>query len=531
MNKYSYKYFIVFPFVLTLFTSCNDKVNEKVNVLILFSDQHNKKVMGYENHPDVITPNLDKLASESLIFDRTYCAVGICVPSRSSLMTGIYPRTLGLLSNGGRTSVTDDAVSMAKIFKYNGYNTFSFGKRHLAGSIDDGWDRQKGHLCNETPGNSYTEWVEDLGYGKEFALDWSAEFGKGSRCSSFNNVEFPTADLGTRLSALPENMTMEAFTTLFTKEMIEEQAKSDNPFFCWATFYRPHQPYTPLKKYMDMYDVSKWGEGTLNGSSIKMPLSFYEPTKNLPPYLQDQRNGGNKVWNMDKAFKDEQLWRNFIGAYYALVTEIDFCVGEILNSLEETGIEDETIVIYTSDHGDFVGNHGMVEKAAAGQNVYEDILNIPFIIKIPGKTPNGKRVAELVTLTDVLPTLIELLDLQVPKLKYPIQGESMAELILNNKSMDRNYIVSESWFQSTVITKDRKLGIMIDPTVVHEEMDYRNYGDMFFDMKNDPLELDNKIKDKKYQNDISQLREYYDEFEKNIPSTGKDEKIKQKLIN
>lgn len=515
--------------LLLLISSCKENVDKKMNVLILFSDQHNKNTMGFENHPDVITPNLDKFASEALIFDRAYCPVGVCEPSRSALMTGLHPRTLGLLSNGGNTSVINNAQSMATIFKANGYTTFSFGKRHLRGSIDDGWDVEQSHLCGETPGNSYVEWVEEMGYGKEFAQDWAAEFGKGSSCSSYFEEEIATADLGTRISNLPEDMTMEAFTTMLTKKMIKESAESGKPFLGWATFYRPHQPYTPLKKYMDMYDVSEWGEGTAKGSSIKMPESFYELTENLPPMLQDQRNGGNKVWNMDKAFEDEQLWRDFIGAYYALVTEIDYSVGEILKSLEEAGIEDETIVIYTSDHGDFVGNHGMVEKAAAGHNVYEDILNIPFIIKIPGKTAKGKRIAELVSLTDVLPTLIELLDLKVPESKYKIQGESMADLILHNKSMNRKYLVSESWSQATVITKDYKLGIMIDPTAVKPNWDYREFGDMFFDRSSDPLEINNQINEEKYQSVIDTLKSYYNDYVRTVPATGKDELVKMAL--
>ncbi len=99
-----FKFF--FATLIFLTGSCAENVNEKMNVLILFSDQHNKNTMGYENHPDVITPNFDKLASESLVFDRAYCPTGICVPSRSSLMTGLYPRTMGLLANGSPTSVT-----------------------------------------------------------------------------------------------------------------------------------------------------------------------------------------------------------------------------------------------------------------------------------------------------------------------------------------------------------------------------------------------------------------------------------------
>ena len=501
---------------------------KKPNVLILFSDQHNKKVMGFEGHPDVITPNLDKLAKESVVFDRAYCVTGICAPSRSSLMSGLYSRTLGLLSNGEKTEVMNEVVSLATVFRQNNYNTYAFGKRHTSQAVDAGWGVQRSHLCNETPGNSYTEWVEKMGYGKEFARDWSAEFGKGSPCSSYAKENFPTADLGTRISALPENMTMEAFTAQLTVQMIKDQAKSDKPFFCWATFYRPHQPYTPLKKYMDLYDVSAWGNGRINGSSIRKPASLYEPKENIPPMMQSIRKGGNKVWNVDKAYADEQLWRNYIGAYYALVTEVDHHVGEILKALDETGQTNETIVIYTADHGDFAGNHGMVEKAAAGQNIYEDILNIPLIIRYPGNKKNGKHIGELVSLVDIYPTLIELLGLEKPSLKYPLQGESMVQTLLSGKPMKRKYFVSESWSQASVITKDQKLGIMIDPTVLHKNWDFRDFGDMFFDRTNDPKEIDNRIKDSKYQKDIAKLRGLYDEFVGNIPATGKDEMIKKK---
>ncbi len=511
---------------LSLIAPACFKANKKPNVLILFSDQHNKKVMGFENHPDVITPNFDKLAKESLVFDKAYCTVGISVPSRSSLLTGLMPRTLGLLHNIGHTSVMEDAVSMATVFKHNNYNTYAFGKRHVSSGIDAGWDVKKDHQYKPKDDDNYVSWIERKGQAKEFAEDWAAEFGRGPKGSSEFETKFPTADLGTRISKLPKEYTMEAYTKMETIKMIKDQAGKKNPFFCWATFYRPHQPYNPQQEYMDMYNVSEWGEGTKKGSGIKKPASFYEPTENLPPLLQSQRNGGNKVWNMDKAFKNEQIWRNYIGGYYALVTEIDHCVGEILNTLDEAGLEEETIVIYASDHGDFVGNHGMVEKCAVGQNVYEEILNVPLIIKYPGKTKKGQRTAELVNLADILPTLIDMLDLDTPEFKYPIQGKSLAKVLLNKGSMNREYLISESWSQAAVITKKYKLGIMLDPTVVHENWDYREFGDMFFDMEKDPLEIDNRINDKKYQKVIGKLREYFNDYVRVTPSTGKDELIK-----
>ena len=520
---------LVMALSIIFYAAANNSAKKKPNVILLFTDQHNNKVMGYNGHSDVITPNLDKLAKEAVVFDRAYCTRGVCVPSRISLMTGMMPRTLGVLENGDRNPVLDEVVSMASIFQYNGYKTFAFGKRHLDQAADKGWDIKKDHAFKPGDDDNYVSWIEREGYIKEFAQDWAAEFGKGPRGSSEFNTQIPTADLGTRISKLPEEYTMEAYSTKETIKMIKENAHSAKPFFCWTSYYRPHQPYNPLPKYMEMYDVSRWGKGTIAGDAIKMPENFYQPTETLPPMLQSQRNGGNKVWNMDKAFENEQLWRNYIGAYYALVTEIDHCIGEIIKTLNEEGIENETLIIYTSDHGDFAGNHGMVEKCASGHNVYEDILNVPLIFKIPGNKNKGKRTAELVTLADVLPTLIDVLDLKLPETTYPIQGESLAKIITDSGTLDRKYVVSESWAQASVITTDFKLGIMLDPNPVYPKLDYRDFGDMFFDGKNDPLEVDNKINDKKYKKEISELREYYNEFLKNTPSTGKDFLIKQKL--
>ncbi len=335
------KVFIGLAIVISLsgtsFAKMDNNVSgkKKPNVILLFTDQHNKKVYGFDGHPDVITPTLDKLANESFVFDRAYCTRGVCVPSRTSLMTGMMPRTLGVLANGDRNPVVDDVVPMASIMKYNGYKTFAFGKRHLNQAADKGWDVKKGHGYSSEDDDCYVKWIEREGYIKEFAEDWAAEFGKGPRGSSEFDTKIPTADLGTRISKLPEEYTMEAYTTMETVNMIKEQADKEQPFFCWASFYRPHQPYNPLPKYMAMYDVSKWGNGTQNGDAIKKPDNFYQSTETLPPMLQSQRNGGNKVWNMDKAFENEQLWRNYIGGYYALVTEIDHCVAEILKAVEE----------------------------------------------------------------------------------------------------------------------------------------------------------------------------------------------------
>lgn len=512
-------------------TTCAQGVadeGKRPNVLFLFSDQHNKTVMGYEGHSDVITPHLDKLAGESVVFDRAYCTVGVSAPSRTSLMSGLYPRTLGLMSNEGHTSVTDcDAVSLASVFKMNGYDTYSYGKRHTIGVVDEGWDEKRDHR-NLPDEENYVKWIEKEGYLHEFALDWAAEFGKGPQGSREEDNRYSTGNLGTRLSALPEEYTMEAWTARNTIEMIRRRKPGDKPFFCWATFYRPHQPYNPQKRYMEMYDVSRWGEGRRNGGAIRKPASLYEPAEMLPPEFQAQRSGKNRVWNLNKAFENEQIWRDYIGGYYALVTEIDHWIGEILSALEEAGLEEETIVIYSADHGDFVGNHGMVEKCAVGHNVYEDILNVPLIFKYPGKTKAGVRNHELVSLVDIMPTLVDMLGLELPeKMKYELQGESLSDVMLKDRPVRRRYLVSESWSQAAVITPEYKLGIWKDPTAVHRRNDYRSFGDMFYVRGDDPLELNNRLSDPEYRKVISRLRKYYDDFVEKVPDSGLRERVRR----
>jgi len=243
---------------------------------------------------------------------------------------------------------------------------------------------------------------------------------------------------------------------------------------------------------------------------------------------QNLAKGPLALHSQEKLFR-QLIWRNYIGAYYALVSEIDNCIGQILNALDEAGLTEETIIIYTSDYGDFVGNHGMVEKAAAGQNIYEDILNIPLIIRYPGNKQKGKRSAELVSLIDIYPTLVDLLGLKMPELRYPLQGQSLAGLLLKGKTINREYFVSESWSQAAVITKDYKLGIMLDPTTYQKKADYREFGDQFFIRKSDPMEINNQIKNVRYKGEIEKIRGFYKEFSSRIPDTGKQELVRNSL--
>jgi arylsulfatase A-like enzyme len=500
--------------------SNSESAKKKPNILLLFSDQHQADCMGFLNHPDVITPNLDKLAKSGTVFSRAYCQDGVCIPSRMSLMTGLYPRRLGMLHNSDKSSVVDEVVSLPSLLKENGYYTAAFGKRHLSAAADKGWDIHKGHSRGESPEDNYWRWIEEQGYLDEFQRDWGAE----------NNGKYPIADLGTRISALPEDKTMEAYTAQETVKLIRQQKNRDKPFFCWASFYRPHQPYNAQKRFLDMYDYSAWGQGKIKGSAVKKPVTLNQPPETLPPGLQEWHQGKNKVWRLDKAAKDEQLFRFYIASYYALITEIDHHIGTIMKTLEEEGLLENTIVVYTSDHGDFAGRHGMVEKCALGHNVYEDTLRVPMIVSRPGVVKEGHRVDDLVEMFDLYPTLLELADVKLPETKHGIDATSLAAALTGGKSIKRNYIVSENWSQATVITENHKLGIWLDPTEYAKERDFRSFGDMLFDRQADPGEVQNRVGNPDYAKVEKQLREYFDEFVRKVPATGKNENIKRKQV-
>ena len=494
------------------------------NVLLFFADQHQASCLGVEGHPDVITPNLDKLAAVGVRFTRTYCNDAICTPSRMSLMSGLNPRTLGCLDNADRTSIMDKVIPLAQAFKSAGYVTAAFGKRHTARGIDAGWDIQKSHLDNESHGGgSYVQWINDQGFGREFAEDWAAEFGRGPEGSPFFNTIIPTAKMGTRPSKLPEDKTMEAFTAAETIKFIQTQKTNGQPFFCWSSFYRPHQPYTPLPKYQAMYDTSKWGKGTRAKDGIKMPPSLAESVKDLPPELAQRRLSKNGIWCLELAAEDEQLYRDYLGAYYALVTEVDHHVGQVMQALEAEGLLENTIIIYTSDHGEFVGNHGLIEKSATGHNVYEDTLRVPFIISWKGKIQSGLTTDDLAQLADLYPTLMQLCGITPPKQPAAYAGTSLVPLLMNGQPLDRDFIVSENWSQTTIIGKRFKIGRMNDTDSTIGKRNFTGFGDMMFDRQNDPLELTNIAAAPKYAIEKATLQKQLAQWEKQFPGEARKE--------
>ncbi|MCD6288304.1 MAG: sulfatase-like hydrolase/transferase [Candidatus Hydrogenedentes bacterium] len=471
------------------------QAKKRPNVLLLFADQHNARIMGCDGHPEVKTPNFDRLAQEGVRFARTYCQDGICIPSRNSLMTSQYPRTLGMFNNTNETPYPDRWPTMAKTFHANGYFTAGVGKHHMK-NLDGGWDWKVSTLppSHCTADEYYLDWIADRGQLDAY---------EGDSKGGFNSPLF------SHVSKLKPENTVEAFTASKAIEALGKASKSGKPFFVWCSFQRPHQPYTPPKLWADMYDPAR----------ITLPASIHEPADHLPPHLNNWRNNPRMPWCGALAAKDETMYRRFIAYYYSLVTEIDHHIGTILDELDRLSLRDNTIIIYTSDHGDFVGYHGMWEKCALGHNIYEDTLRVPLIFNWPAKIKPGRTRHDLVELVDLFPTVPEFTGITLPK-NHRLVGRSLVPTLLNDTPVGRDYVISENWSQTTVITDRYKLGTWVE--TAFPNFDFRKFGDMMFDRERDPLELDNVRGKKGYDKIETKLRGYIAEFESNVSREGRD---------
>ncbi len=452
------------------------------NVLLIMADQHNADVLGFMGHPDVKTPNLDKLVEDGVFYTRSYCQAGISVPSRASLVTGQYCTDNHVLSNDDKTPISGFYyTTLQQAMSGEGYITASMGKRHLPMGYELGFDKAATTISpqQDPSDENYTAWIKKEGYAethkKDFVMSKTHEM-------SANIAEMP---LSHRTSTYARNKSI---------EFMESARKSGKPFFCWTSFIFPHQPYCPIPQFLDQYDQDK----------ITLPESLYQDPSDLPQLLARQRKQEKSPWCLGLAAKDVNLYRRYITYYYALVTEVDYQIGELVKYLKEKNLYDNTIIVYVSDHGDFVGSHGMIEKCAAGHNVYESTLRIPLVVK-PQKSL-GAKVGErddLVGMIDIYPTILELTGAK--NQVEGLDGLSLASNVKSGKAVDREYIISENHVQQTVITRDFKYGewrAANSPNI-----------NQLFSYVDDPTEINNLIKDAKYADKITQMRGYLNEFQ------------------
>lgn len=350
---------------------------ERPNILLILPDQMRASAMGCDGNEEVRTPNIDRLAAEGMLFKRTYANVPVCCPARSILMTGTYPHVNGMMANDLR--LREERVTMAEILRDAGYRTGFIGKWHL-----DGGPRDPGFVPPGPRRQGFEFWAAYECHHRHFDPDYFRD--------------------------TPERIVVNKFepeaSCDFAVEFLKSQPK-DKPFFLTVQMGPPHDPYGAPENYLKLYDAEK-----LTPDASWRPASESRPTPKA-----GLRRGPLASRFVPVGGKEE------IAAYYAAITAIDDQVGRLLATLKETGADENTIILFTSDHGDMLGNHGMRRK----RKPHDESARVPGILRWPARVPRGRVVDTLFSHVDMAPTLLALAGQEVPK---DMQGADLSQVAL-----------------------------------------------------------------------------------------------------
>ncbi|WBL41759.1 sulfatase [Algoriphagus halophytocola] len=436
----------------------------KPNVLFIISDDLTTTALGAYGNPVPKTPVIDQLAKESTLFTHAYSQYPVCGPSRASMMFGYYPNateTYGYVS--GRENVGPDRPSMTELFKQNGYYTARVSKIYHMGVPGD---IEKGSDGKDDPAS----WTEKFNsQGPEWTAEGKAELVQNNPDGS---IERKGGNVMTIVQADGDDLVhSDGKTAKKASELIRQH--KDKPFFLAVGFVRPHVPFVAPAGYFDPFPFAK----------IKTPEQAPNDWNDIP------ERGINYVTSVNAEMNQEQK-QKAIAAYYASVSYMDAQVGKVLNTLKEEGLEDNTIVIFTSDHGFHLGEHEFWMKVS----LHEESVQVPMMIKVPGKEP--AVVDSFTELIDLYPTLADLAGLDYPT---AIQGKSLKPLLDNPKKKVRDMAFSVSQGGKSFLIRTEKWAYI-------QYNEDASAGMELFDMENDPKQFNNLAEDPAYAKPLKEMQ-------------------------
>ena len=450
----------------------------KPNVLLIAVDDLNAD-LGCYGHPLVKSPNVDRLAERGLRFDRAYCQYPVCNPSRSSFMTGLYPEQTGVLSNAGHfRDKQPDIASLSQHFINHGYFAARIGKiYHYGVPTQIGTD-------GEDDKASWNKVINPIGI---------------DRTRQDEVITLRAGSYGGTMSWLLLDSKDEEHTdgqaALAAVKLMEDHHpdKTGKPFFLAVGFYRPHTPYVAPLHHAQHYPLDK----------IEPVLELPGDRDDIPPAaLPDRPNQRELTLEQRK---------EIIRAYYASTTLMDACLGRVLDGLKKLKLDDDTIVVFLSDHGYHLGQHGLWQKS----DLFEGSARVPFIISVPGMKTAGQSSNSLTELIDLYPTLADLCNLPQPK---HLKGHSLAPLLANPMATVRQAAYSTTRIRPRLpgfTGKVKPLGrsIRTDRYRYTEWADGK-YGVELYDYQTDPREITNLARSAAHTDKVKQLKTIFDQTRK-----------------
>lgn len=473
---------------------------KRPNILLITSDQQHWTTLGCIN-PEIHTPHLDRLASEGTRFTRAYCPNPTCTPTRASLITGLYPSQHGAYALG--TKLEEEVPTLGDYLTEAGYDCTLIGKAHFQGlrstedypSLEsypilrdlDFWRGYHGpfygfshieiarnHADETHVGQHYALWMEQKG-----CAEWRKHFQNKMGAYDFSDGIETNKQYG-RWS-IPEELHYNTWIAERTQARMDYCQELSQPFFLWASFFDPHPPYLVPEPWDTMYDPAKLTLPTLHrGEHEANPRHFQKTQEANPDFSEYDEPGGNALHGFSSHLGSEEGRRRDMAYYYGMTSCMDAAIGRILEHLEARGLAEETLVVFTSDHGHLFGQHGMIAK---GPFHYEDLVRVPMIVRQPGVVPQGKVSDDLQSLVDYAPTFLRAAGMEVP---YAMTGKDQLEAWSGQTKAPRTHVVVENRHNPSRVSLRTYIDARYKLTVYQTQDD----GELF-DLQEDPAEVRN----------------------------------------
>jgi arylsulfatase A-like enzyme len=404
------------------------------NILLITSDQQHYDTLGVLN-PRLRTPALDRLCREGTRFDRAYCPNPTCTPTRASIITGLYPSQHGAWSLG--TKLFEDVPVVGDLFRAAGYATTLVGKAHfqpLASrpgmeSLEcqptlrdlDFWrtfhgpwygfehiEVARNHANESHAGQHYALWMEEKGLRnwRDYFQPWPPVPAPGDKRRHY-------WDVGCRSWALPEAYHYSRWTAERSVAAVEDAVRRGKPFFLWSSFHDPHPPYLAPEPWASMYKPEDMVLGTLTPGEHDRNPRHFRMTQEEDPAFQELYFEDHAIHGGHSHLFDAVEMKKNVAVYYGMISLMDQQIGRLLEAVDRLGLARDTLVVFASDHGHFLGQHGLIAKAI---HHYEDLLRVPLIVRWPGRVPAGAASPALQNLVDLAPTFLAAAGLDVPGL-------------------------------------------------------------------------------------------------------------------
>ncbi|MCU6710641.1 sulfatase-like hydrolase/transferase [Paenibacillus sp. J5C_2022] len=474
---------------------------KKPNILLITSDQQHWdtiSALGSEVH----TPNLDRLVREGTAFTRAYCPNPTCTPSRASIITGMYPSQHGAWTLG--TKLLEDRHTVGEDFNKAGYKSALIGKAHFQPltsteeypSLESYPIMQDLEMWKGFDGPFYgfdhvelaRNHTNEAHVGQHYAI-WMEEKG----CTNWRDYFVaPTGNLDPTITykwPIPEEYHYNTWIAERTNAMLEQYKENDENFFLWSSFFDPHPEYLVPEPWDTMYDPDSVTVPSITPGEHDNNPPHFGKTQEEKPDFSDLLESGygihgygshlfygyghrQKLGDYDK--------KKLIAVYYGMISMMDKYIGQILDKLDELGMADNTIVVFTTDHGHFYGQHGLQAK---GGFHYEDLIKLPFLVRYPGHVPAGVVSPAIQSLVDLAPTFLSFCDLPIP---HAMTGVDQKDVWLGRKSQARDHAICEFRHEATTIHQKTYVDERYKITVYYNQ----TYGEIF-DLQEDPGEVRN----------------------------------------